>query len=214
MNTSRRLRRRKGISISLRTWRWCVLLHLVYYVYDAKFVPQQSSIAGAIQRSREADKLAKRGGKDGKAQEDEKGVPLAPSAKDLKPWYSAKDINAEKEKDDDRRFVFLPCLWLLNMFTRIILDPGTTLINLARIPSHPLIVNWLPGIPLRTSSNHAFGILVLILLPAMRQWHLPHHHRNALVRQTRDKHACNASPRKDGAHSSSKNGGGARLRAA
>ncbi|KLO18411.1 hypothetical protein SCHPADRAFT_123842 [Schizopora paradoxa] len=64
---------------------------------------EMSSIAGAIQRSREADKLAKRGGKDGKAQEDEKGVPLAPSAKDLKPWYSAKDINAEKEKDDDRR---------------------------------------------------------------------------------------------------------------
>ncbi len=67
----------------------------------------QTSIAGAIQRSREADKLAKRGGKDGKAQEDEKGIPLAPSAKDLKPWYSSKDINPEKQTDDDRRFVFI-----------------------------------------------------------------------------------------------------------
>ncbi len=40
------------------------------------------------------------------AVESEKGVPLAPSAKDLNPWYSDKDRERTfKETDDDRRYV-------------------------------------------------------------------------------------------------------------
>ncbi|TDL15187.1 hypothetical protein BD410DRAFT_778281 [Rickenella mellea] len=61
---------------------------------------EQSSVMSAIQRSKEADKLVK--GK-GKAVETEKGVPLAPSEKDLKPWYSAKDLEKGKEMDDQKR---------------------------------------------------------------------------------------------------------------
>jgi hypothetical protein len=37
--------------------------------------------------------------------ESEKGVPLAPSAKDLRPWYSEKTrlVEQQQEIDDDRR---------------------------------------------------------------------------------------------------------------
>ena len=48
------------------------------------------------------DKLAK--GK-GKLDETEKGFPLAPSAKDLKPWYSSTKGDPEEDMSDDKRFV-------------------------------------------------------------------------------------------------------------
>ena len=37
--------------------------------------------------------------------ESEKGVALAPSAKDLKPRYSAKDSDQSRETDEDKRCV-------------------------------------------------------------------------------------------------------------
>lgn len=39
--------------------------------------------------------------------ETEKGVPLAPSAKDLKPWYSERTLEqpAEEEVQDEKRYV-------------------------------------------------------------------------------------------------------------
>ena len=47
------------------------------------------------------DKIAK--GK-GKASETEKGIPLAPNEKDLKPWYSSKSSDTEKGVSDERRY--------------------------------------------------------------------------------------------------------------
>ncbi|KAH8077746.1 hypothetical protein BXZ70DRAFT_695099 [Cristinia sonorae] len=37
------------------------------------------------------------------AEETEKGVPLAPSEKDRKPWYSDKDLEGNRRLDDDRK---------------------------------------------------------------------------------------------------------------
>ena len=37
--------------------------------------------------------------------ESEKGVALAPSAKDLNPWYSEKDPERSRETDEDKRCV-------------------------------------------------------------------------------------------------------------
>lgn len=48
-------------------------------------------------------KLAK-ASKDSKEKEDEKGIPLAPSKKDLKPWYSEREMDPEKGRDEDRRY--------------------------------------------------------------------------------------------------------------
>jgi hypothetical protein len=43
--------------------------------------------------------------------ETEKGVPLAPLEKDLKPWYSEKGKGRMLEDmDNDRRYVFKPLL--------------------------------------------------------------------------------------------------------
>jgi hypothetical protein len=41
--------------------------------------------------------------------ETEKGVPLAPSAKDLKPWYSerTREHPTEEEVQDEKRCVFI-----------------------------------------------------------------------------------------------------------
>ena len=40
----------------------------------------------------------------GKGEETEKGVPLAPSAKDLNPWYSSsRKDDPNKDMDDDKR---------------------------------------------------------------------------------------------------------------
>ncbi|KAI5119458.1 hypothetical protein M0805_008394, partial [Coniferiporia weirii] len=62
---------------------------------------EQGSITAALTKSRELDKLAK--GKGRESAETEKGFPLAPSAKDLKPWYSEKVRDPEKNEDDGRR---------------------------------------------------------------------------------------------------------------
>ena len=46
--------------------------------------------------------------KSGKAtteKEEEKGIPLAPSKKDLKPWYSERDMDPEKGRNEDRMYV-------------------------------------------------------------------------------------------------------------
>ncbi|KAF8236867.1 hypothetical protein L208DRAFT_1356852 [Tricholoma matsutake] len=55
---------------------------------------QQNAIATAIKATKKAD-----------PSETDKGVPLAPSAKDLKPWYSEKrtDSNYNEEEPDERR---------------------------------------------------------------------------------------------------------------
>ena len=56
-------------------------------------------------RTRELAKLEKKGkGKEGNEATD-KGIPLAPSAKDLKPWYSErkKDKITEGILDDEQR---------------------------------------------------------------------------------------------------------------
>ena len=37
--------------------------------------------------------------------ETEKGVPLAPSAKDLKPWYSERNRESAEEVQDEKRYV-------------------------------------------------------------------------------------------------------------
>jgi hypothetical protein len=37
-------------------------------------------------------------------EETEKGVALAPSAKDLKPWYSSSNSDKTEEVEDERRF--------------------------------------------------------------------------------------------------------------
>ena len=37
--------------------------------------------------------------------ESEKGIALAPSAKDLNPWYSEKDPEGSRETDEDKRYV-------------------------------------------------------------------------------------------------------------
>ena len=39
------------------------------------------------------------------APETDKGIPLAPSEKDLKPWYSAKDSDQSRETDEGKRCV-------------------------------------------------------------------------------------------------------------
>ena len=39
--------------------------------------------------------------------ETEKGVPLAPSAKDLKPWYSERTQEKPAEEQDEKRYVFI-----------------------------------------------------------------------------------------------------------
>ncbi|KAH8118095.1 hypothetical protein DFH11DRAFT_1572263 [Phellopilus nigrolimitatus] len=62
---------------------------------------EQGTISSALTKTRELDKLGKKNGKD--KMETEKGVPLAPSAKDLKPWYSEKSKDSEEGKDDERR---------------------------------------------------------------------------------------------------------------
>ena len=51
--------------------------------------------------------LASRVAKKADPAESEKGVPLAPSAKDLRPWYSEKArlVEQQQEIDDDRRHV-------------------------------------------------------------------------------------------------------------
>ena len=40
--------------------------------------------------------------------ETEKGVPLAPSAKDLKPWYSERTREPAEEVEDEKRCVCPP----------------------------------------------------------------------------------------------------------
>ena len=53
--------------------------------------------------------LASRVAKKADPAETEKGVALAPSAKDLKPWYSERTrlVEQQDEIDDDRRQVHL-----------------------------------------------------------------------------------------------------------
>jgi hypothetical protein len=63
-------------------------------------VCSQSSIAAAIQASRAASKPSKE-------KEEEKGVRLAPSEKDLNPWYSGRTVE-EKDADDGRKCVHMP----------------------------------------------------------------------------------------------------------
>lgn len=41
--------------------------------------------------------------KDIPTEETDKGVPLAPSKKDLNPWYSARDADRDKDVDKGRR---------------------------------------------------------------------------------------------------------------
>ncbi len=72
-------------------------------------------------RARETEKLAR--GKGKAAEEDEKGFPLAPSAKDLNPWYSAKRVDPDGEWDDEKRCVFFPILCGVFSAVRIMLGP-------------------------------------------------------------------------------------------
>ena len=55
---------------------------------------RQNAIAAAVKATRKAD-----------PSETDKGVPLAPSAKDLKPWYSEKrkESQNDEEEPDERR---------------------------------------------------------------------------------------------------------------
>ena len=53
----------------------------------------KSMVSSALATSKELQKLGKAKSKE--AAETEKGIPLAPSKKDLKPWYSER-----KKKDD------------------------------------------------------------------------------------------------------------------
>ena len=59
--------------------------------------------ASALATSRELQKLGKAKAKE--TAETEKGIPLAPSAKDLKPWYSEKRKDDEVPADDLERYV-------------------------------------------------------------------------------------------------------------
>lgn len=66
----------------------------------------QDAMTAALQRSREIEKAAKGKVKSkGPTEETEKGIALAPSAKDLNPWYSAKEIDPEKDRNDDKKCV-------------------------------------------------------------------------------------------------------------
>ncbi|GLB36877.1 putative N-terminal domain of CBF1 interacting co-repressor CIR [Lyophyllum shimeji] len=53
---------------------------------------EQASMMAAIRATKKAEPA-----------ETEKGVPLAPSAKDLKPWYSERSTDSAAETPDDRR---------------------------------------------------------------------------------------------------------------
>ncbi|KAH0589940.1 hypothetical protein J132_06358 [Termitomyces sp. J132] len=53
---------------------------------------EHDSIAAAIRATRKAEPV-----------ETDKGVPLAPSEKDLKPWYSERRKNEDEETTDERR---------------------------------------------------------------------------------------------------------------
>lgn len=55
----------------------------------------------------------------------DKGVPLAPSEKDLKPWYSDKDHERNRDLEDDRKYVSaLPVAVSIETLTYNILDYG------------------------------------------------------------------------------------------
>ena len=51
-----------------------------------------------LARSTELNNFANKKGKS----ELEKGIPLAPSAKDLKPWYSEKNLGSGRGDEDQR----------------------------------------------------------------------------------------------------------------
>ena len=59
------------------------------------FSNDQSSIMAAIKATKKAAPA-----------ETEKGVPLAPLAKDLKPWYSERTREPAEEVQDDKRYFF------------------------------------------------------------------------------------------------------------
>lgn len=67
---------------------------------------EQSSMAAAIKSTVKAKAAAV-------AAEAEKGVPLAPSEKDLKPWYSEKgkrEAGTMEELPEDKRYAYSPTL--------------------------------------------------------------------------------------------------------
>jgi hypothetical protein len=87
------------ISISSKTWnRYACPVHP--QVRDNLNLHPQNAISAAIKASKKAD-----------PSETEKGVPLAPSAKDLNPWYSEKlkERQTDEGEIDDRR-----CLSFVN----------------------------------------------------------------------------------------------------
>ncbi|KDR70040.1 hypothetical protein GALMADRAFT_35279, partial [Galerina marginata CBS 339.88] len=63
-------------------------LNILFSIFANVFVPQ-SAIAVKVSKK--------------PAAETEKGVPLAPSAKDLKPWYSERTKDKPEEVEDDRK---------------------------------------------------------------------------------------------------------------
>ena len=58
------------------------------------------------------------------ADETDKGVPLAPSEKDLKPWYSDKGKGRMlDDMDNDMRYAFKPVSLRLTSYARMTQDP-------------------------------------------------------------------------------------------
>lgn len=75
--------------------------------------------------------------------ETDKGVPLAPSEKDLKPWYSEKGKGRTlDEMDNDMRCVFGPGIPGTPHSHNPHTEFETRIVNQERTRSHRLIHNW------------------------------------------------------------------------
>lgn len=62
----------------------------------------QTAMVASLTKTRALEKV----GKGKAAEEAEKGIPLAPSQKDLRPWYSEKEIkNSVDDVGEKERFV-------------------------------------------------------------------------------------------------------------
>jgi hypothetical protein len=80
----------------------------INFFEDLEHVCTRSSLSPlAVTSSQNAIATAIRTAKKTEPVETDRGVPLAPSAKDLKPWYTERAANPDEEIVDEKRYAIL-----------------------------------------------------------------------------------------------------------